>query len=304
MKWTKEQCIEAALKYKSVTEWRLSEDKRTYFAARDHRWLSECCAHMNKIRGGYKPRWTLEQCKEQALQFKSVIEWCNGCSSFYTARAQGWVDLCTGHMTFKNNKPWHGIEWTKELCIEDAKKYSTVSAWRKDRRGVYSIAVDNGWLEECSAHFKDYHIWTFEACQVEAKKHPTRAGWRANCKHSYRAAKKKGWLDIIFPKRPDPTKEECLFEAKKYSAKACYYNASPYYNFVKNNGWLEEACAHMKIRNKWSLEKCKAEALKYSSRKEWRSNSASSYSIAVKRGWLKSCTAHMQATTKGSKKAA
>jgi hypothetical protein len=44
------------------------------------------------------------------------------------------------------------LKWTKEKCIEDAKKYKTKSEWINNSNGAYCSAKKNGWLEECCAH--------------------------------------------------------------------------------------------------------------------------------------------------------
>lgn len=45
---------------------------------------------------------------------------------------------------------------------------------------------------------------------------------------------------------------------------------------------------------KWTLEACKAEALKYQTRSEWSDKSASSYGSARKNKWMDECCAHME----------
>jgi hypothetical protein len=48
-----------------------------------------------------------------------------------------------------------------------------------------------------------------------------------------------------------------------------------------------------KPKKYWTLEKCKLDALKYNTKKEWYTNSASSYSIAHSHKWITECTKHM-----------
>ena len=89
----------------------------------------------------------------------------------------------------------------------------------------------------------------------------------------------------------------------KLSAKAFNYRTewasgdSHFYNLARINNWLDECCAHMGSKReevtKWTYETCKAEALKYSSRSEWKAGSGRSYEVARKRGWLAEFTAHL-----------
>jgi len=49
---------------------------------------------------------------------------------------------------------------------------------------------------------------------------------------------------------------------------------------------------------KWTLEKCKKDALNYKGRKEWQSKSACAYTAAHSYGWLDECCKHMISTIK------
>jgi hypothetical protein len=42
--------------------------------------------------------------------------------------------------------------WTKERCLEEAKKYESKSEWLKKSVSSYGSAHKNGWLVECSSH--------------------------------------------------------------------------------------------------------------------------------------------------------
>jgi alpha-N-acetylglucosamine transferase len=43
--WTKEKCLEEALKYNTIKEWLLNS-KNSYQAAHKNKWLEECCKHV------------------------------------------------------------------------------------------------------------------------------------------------------------------------------------------------------------------------------------------------------------------
>jgi hypothetical protein len=38
--------------------------------------------------------------------------------------------------------------WTKEKCIEEAKKYNTIKEWKTNNQTSYNKAIKNNWLEE------------------------------------------------------------------------------------------------------------------------------------------------------------
>ena len=86
-------------------------------------------------------------------------------------------------------------------------------------------------------------------------------------------------------------------EAIKYNTKTEFKKES--YNIYKNsilNGWLDEICSHMIPKQKpsgyWTYGKCKEDALNYTTKIEYLSNS-SSYDTSYKNGWLDDICSHM-----------
>lgn len=99
--WTKESCIEEALKYPFKNRWK-QNSCGSYIVAKRNGWFEECIAHMVEVKkpSGY---WTKERCIEDALKYKLKTEWKRyGGSSHYAAKHNGWYDECTAHM--KNKK--------------------------------------------------------------------------------------------------------------------------------------------------------------------------------------------------------
>ena len=70
--WTKEKCIEEALKYTSRSEFQ-KKSKGSYVACYKNGWLDIVCEHMSKIRHE-KGYWTKERCLEEALKYKNIKE--------------------------------------------------------------------------------------------------------------------------------------------------------------------------------------------------------------------------------------
>lgn len=97
------------------------------------------------------------------------------------------------------------------------------------------------------------------------------------------------------------TKAKCAQEAKKYRTKSDFARNSPKaYSAARKKEWWSEICAHMKSPQKphgyWTKERCKLEALKYSSRNDFRESSAGS--AASRRGWMDECCEHMHSSQK------
>jgi hypothetical protein len=98
------------------------------------------------------------------------------------------------------------------------------------------------------------------------------------------------------------TKEKCLEIASSYNSKQEFQrNASGAYSAAQKHGWLKEICIHMPQRVTpepfWSKERCHAEALKCSTRKEFQVKNRSAYNSARKNKWLDSICDHMERKT-------
>ena len=94
------------------------------------------------------------------------------------------------------------------------------------------------------------------------------------------------------------TLDLCQKDALKYNTKAEWKKNSPGYKKAMRMKWLAECCKHMdsfkKPNGYWTLDKCKIEALNYSTRAMWKSHSDASYVIAGRNGWLEECCTHME----------
>lgn len=95
------------------------------------------------------------------------------------------------------------------------------------------------------------------------------------------------------------TKEKIQEEALKYvyinefvkNAGGAYYSACKF-------GWLNETCSHLigfrKPNNYWNKERCKEEALKYSTRNEFQKKCRGAYTAARINFWLDEICCNMQ----------
>jgi len=305
--WTKELCIEDAKKYKTRKEWG-TNSTGAYQRARINGWLEECCKHMKKF-------WTKERCVEDAKKYKTKNEWRNKShSAYYTAKKNGWLGECCKHMkkrSASNNKP-KGY-WTKERCIEDAKKYKTRKEWEEAGSG-YNTARNHGWLEECCMHMKILRLpkgyWTKERCVEDAKKCKTRNEWKKKKPSGYSASIKNGCLEECCKHMNNRsasssnhkpkgywTKERCIEDAKKYKTrKEWQKKSSSAYGSAFKNGWIDECCKHMKQPSRlyWTKERCIEDAKKCKTRTEWYNKKLSGYYTASKNGWVDECCKHMK----------
>jgi hypothetical protein len=91
--------------------------------------------------------------------------------------------------------------WTKERCIEAAKKCKTRSEFQKKYRGAYSSSLKNDWHNEINLILKlnkgPKIKHTKELCKEKALSCRTRKEFKKNFIHEFSAAYKNGWLDDI-----------------------------------------------------------------------------------------------------------
>lgn len=151
--------------------------------------------------------------------------------------------------------------WTMERCAEDAKKYASRSEWSAAAGSGYGAAKRNGWLNDCCEHMiskseaikKATIFWDLDRCIEDAKRFSKPSEWQAESASAWSAAQRNGWLDV------------------------CQEH-------------MEFAC---KPKGYWTLGRCKADALNYSTRADWERGNKSAKSIAERNGWMNECCQHM-----------
>ena len=296
--WTKEKCITEAKKYQYRNDFKKA-NYRCYSAALRHGWLDQCCAHMKILRKS----WTLERCKEDALEYKTRTEWARKSKKAYDAACRrNWLDQCCSHMKYLQKPSGY---WTLDACKSDALKYKTRAEWSKKSNGAFNSAYKHGWIKDCCNHMKKYAKqnpkWTLEKCKVDALRYNSRAEWIKNS-NGHRAAYRNGWLDQCCSHMKKLhnswTLEKCKVDALKYRTRSEWAKRSSAYEIAKINKWLDQCCSHMKFvqmpSGYWTLDRCKEDALRYGTRREWARKSVSAYQIARRQGKLDQCCAHMK----------
>jgi hypothetical protein len=98
--WTKELCIEDALKYEYQQDWR-KHSQAAFVASRRIGCYKQCTAHMTPKRKpiGY---WTKERCMEEASKHENYTKWKkNNSFSVRMAILNGWYEECTTQLKVK-----------------------------------------------------------------------------------------------------------------------------------------------------------------------------------------------------------
>lgn len=192
-----------------------------------------------------------------------------------------------------------GVIWTREKCLEEARKYTSRNEFKNYQVGAYTRALKNGWLSDYK-WFEEpktgKYKWDYEACLLESKKYSTRSEFQHGCSTAYRKACKNNWIDdFIWLAEPRHGKykwnyDTCYKEATKFKSKTAFRKALPgaYKKAVKNN-WIELYTWFIKPTKEfriWKEETCYIEAKKYKTRNEFRKAVSGAYKKAKKYGWI------------------
>lgn len=296
--FTKEECQIEALKYSRRIDF-MNNSPHHYSWAIRYKFMNEICSHMERqgnhhFRKIYvfefsdhhayvglaqypKSREKQHLKEERSAVYKYIRS--TGCKYFFKIltdyltkdeaaeqediwikkyAADGWIMI--------NKKPGGDLgygpqKYTKEYCAEEAKKYKHRMDFRQGNRIIYKYSCQHGWIDDICGHMKwitrKPHFWTKEKCEKEAFKYNSRKEFQKGCGGAYAAA-------------------------------------------IDNN-WLDEICRHMTRpaphNYYWTKEKCKEEAMKFQSLKEFRTNSHA-YNAALKRGWINEICSHMTRSSK------
>ena len=195
-----------------------------------------------------------------------------------------------------------GTIYTKEVIAKEALKYDELKDFRENSRQHYKAAVRNNWLQEVTAHIKNRVYWTEERVRAVAEKHTVLKEFMTKDRPAYSASHKWGIYKEITAHmergtRPTDTweKSEVLERAAKFKRVTEFSNKDRRaWHAAKQNGWLEEATAHM-IKPKKNTKKDIAEvAQNYTVLKDFRKENKYLYKKAKDNGWLAELTGHME----------
>jgi len=255
--WTKERCIESAKSYTVRSKWQ-RENYAAYDAARKNGWLDECCYHIPYINRN-SSFYTLENCQASARKYTTKMEWANSEDRKFhkAAYTRGWLEQCCAHMAVVQLP--HGY-WTKERCKTIARQYKTRWEWVRESPSSYHTASRKGWRDECTLHMEEFRkpngYWNKERCMEIARQFNTLGEWQKN------------------------------------HGTSC--------GIARNKGWVDECSAHM-IKNRkspghWTLETCLQSAIRFQTKKEWKTGDGHAYAAAGKLGYMDLCCKHMSKT--------
>lgn len=148
--WNKENCRKEAIKYKSKTDF-IKHSMSAYNSAVKYNWLDEITKHMVRPIP-YNKKWDEETCTQEALKYKSKVEFQKKSPSAYViATTYDWFNKITEHMKRPENS---NKIWFKENCKIEALKYNTRKEFNKKASGAYNVACKLKIIDDICSHMK------------------------------------------------------------------------------------------------------------------------------------------------------
>jgi hypothetical protein len=242
-------------------------------------------------------KWTLEKLKEEALKYKTKIEFRNNSSGYQSALKRNMLDEVCSHMISARHS------WTNEELDLAASEYLSRSEFEFKNPKAYSTALRRNLMDKICSHMRDplTKPYTLEELKEEALKYKNRSDFAKKSGGAYNAAKKRDEFERIVSHMDKPsnekyTLEELKEEALKYKSKGEFYRMSKniYQVAVKRSDY-NEICSHMLDAHvSWDIDSLRVEALNYNSRVKFQEKSKAAYIAAYRREVLDEICAHME----------
>ena len=247
--------------------------------------------------GGHESNWNYETLKQEALKYQTKTDFKKSNSVAYdNARKQGIIDEICAHMKIKRRR------WTDETAILEAKKYKNRNEMQEHNYPAFVYIYRHNLVDIAFAHMETTQKWTIDDAKEEALRFDTRSLFHKQSPYAYHLLWNNGLLDsacshmkicredwTIDKIREIALKYNNIKDFKKYDMKA--YMAAFKYKCLK------DVTSHMKrlVQPKgfYTLEKCKEEALKYQTKKDFMLGSPRFYDAAHRFKWIDLCCEHM-----------
>ena len=225
---------------------------------------------------------TFDSCKEISLQYNNIRDLRAHNPSVYAKIAKHkWQKKLFNHMV-ELRKP--NNYWTFEMCKKEALKFNCFKDFKQNSKSALATIMKNNWTEELTSHFirigNQYNRFVYV---FEFEDNTAYIGLTYNLQKREEQHYEKGrvfeyinktkLVPIFIPLTNIPLKNEDACNLEKFYINDYILKGWKLLN--KNKGG---ALGGNKI--KWTFEKLQSEALKYSSKKEFRKNSESAYSTA------------------------
>jgi len=286
-KWTYERCSQESLRYETRGEFK-KESPSAYNSSLRNGWLGEICDHMIEI---IKPKghWDIkENCRKEALKYKTRTEFQKGSISAYnSSRRNGWLGEICKDMEVVGNLKMRGIYVFE---FEDKSAYVGLTGNFKKRYNKHMNSIKSSvykHIEETNLTPKFIQLTDYMDEELASKEETMWENKYISNGWNILNIRKTGGLGG-FPKWDY---DSCRKEALKYKTRTEFRRGSSgAYCSSLRNGWLDDIRGHMiqikKPSNHWTKENCRKEALKYKTRTKFQKGSSGAYYSCRRNGWL------------------
>jgi hypothetical protein len=308
--WHLETLMESSKMFSTVTEWSKA-DMGAYMASRKLGLFKDVTAHMlshaESISKG-RTTWTRAACLESAKKYSTRVEWeTKDPAAYLASRRYRWFEECTQHMIRLKQKNGH---WTLASCLEEAKKYETISDWIKASGSSYQAAIKNqDWFLQCTKHMTKLwkKKWDENSILEDAKRFSTLQEWTRDSIGAYSAALKKGlvraatahmiknprWLGVatihrILKAYDIDYIDEKTFEDCRDKRKLPFDFFLPIFNLVIENqgtqhqrGWQGRGAESIKRRDAIKRKYCDENRINFLEIKEWEISSEEEFEMVI-----------------------
>lgn len=298
--WNKENCLEAALKCKTRTEFRTLYS-RAWSVSKENGWLEDFYAHMESktaVRGYWQD---YDRCYNAAKQCVTASEFGKRFNQAYrVSLRENWRKDYTWFVSGFDLAIQKNAKWTYETCAEESKKYKTRSEFHKGAAGAYQKAFKKGWLDDYVWLNRGLEIYGSPDCvyKYEFKEY--------NAVYIGRTINRgdRHWAHIFgidkdavarFAYKHNIPVPEMEILAENITLEEGQHLEDEWVKFYKAQGFkvLNKAKTGKNKGSlgaigwgKWTYETCYQEAQKYKTRKEFQRENVGAYTRALQYKWL------------------
>ena len=173
-KWTKENCIAEARKYKKYNDFLLNSPS-CVSVCRKNGWLSEFTWLKRDIE-----YWTDEECLAVASKYVYLYDFMRENPGAYKyAKNKELFNKIRKLLKYKT------VHWTNETVKVEALKYTTYNDFYLNSVSAFGYAKRNGLLESFTWLQKVDRIMDIDACFEKAKEYSTLSEFKFNCPKEY-----------------------------------------------------------------------------------------------------------------------
>jgi hypothetical protein len=115
--------------------------------------------------------------------------------AYKKARKMGWLADYKWLIDYSDATSEGHLYWTRERCFIEAKRFTTLRAFREESPAAYQIAARNNWISgyEWIRSERMYYL-TFNRCYKAAKKYSSVDDFAAGSPEAYGKAVREKWI--------------------------------------------------------------------------------------------------------------